>query len=418
MIRRRIFAIVLNTFAIATAAPLTITFTGSGSGALGSTQFSDQVFTIVLTSDTRLVATPSCCSNDMSTPSGTPATITVSGVSATFEDTQSVFVNPGELNIGIWHYGGPDWLTIGNSSFGTYNLNTNLGPSSGTTSILGNSMDTSAGMLSMTSVSNVTMEIHVGPNVVWTNNTTRRSLWWYFNGAGGDTEATWAWLSEAGVGGWHVAAMIDFNGDGYSDLIWVNDKTRQAVVWYMGGPGGNVEQSWEWLSQSGVPGWSLVGAADFNGDGIPDLLWENDSNQRVVIWYMAGPGTSGNHTWAWLSEDGVPGWTIKAVGDYNKDGTPDVVWQNQYSQSLVWYLGSAGTTELSWEWISADGVPGWSIAGMGDFNGDGILDLLLVDDSTQQAVVWYLQGPGTNGQHSWSWLSQAGVYNWSAIVAQ
>jgi hypothetical protein len=33
-------------------------------------------------------------------------------------------------------------------------------------------------------------------------------------------------------------------------------------------------------------GWSVVGVADFNGDGKPDLLLSNASTQKTAIWYM------------------------------------------------------------------------------------------------------------------------------------
>ncbi len=397
--------------------PVTFTFTGTGSGALGGTQFSNSAFTMTLTSDTRLARVPACCASEISTPSGIPATFSVNGVTATLADTQAVFVSQASNEVGVWHQGASNWLTLTNAAFAGYNLQPNISDS-GTGSILGNFFNTPAGMLSMTSVSNVSFTAHVGPAVIWTSDASREAVRWYFTGSGGNTEAAWEWLSQGGVYGWHVAAMIDFNGDGYSDIIWVNDATRQAVVWYMGGPDGNVEQSWEWLSQTGVPGWSLVGAADFNNDGIPDLLWENDATHQVVVWYMSGTGTNGAHTWAWLSQAGVWGWTIKAVGDYNHDGTPDIVWQNDSTrESVVWYLSQQGTNELGWEWISQSGVPGWSIAGFGDFNGDGILDVLLVNDATRQAVVWYLEGQGTQGNHTWGWLSQTGVFGWTPVVA-
>jgi len=253
--------------------------------------------------------------------------------------------------------------------------------------------------------------------LVWLNDTSRQAVWWYMTGPGGNSEAYWAWISQNGVPGWRIGAIADFNGDGYSDLFWVNDATRQAVVWYMGAAGGNVEQSWEWISPYGVPGWSLVGAADFNHDGVPDLLWQNDTTRQVVIWYMSGAGTAGAHTWAWLSAYGVPGWGIKAVADFNHDGIPDVVWQNDATgQSVVWYLSQNGTNELSWEWINSDWLPGWSITGAGDFNGDGNIDVMLLDDSTRQAIFWYLGAPGNVSQHTWAWVSANGVPGWWPTV--
>jgi len=33
-------------------------------------------------------------------------------------------------------------------------------------------------------------------------------------------------------------------------------------------------------------GWTLVGAADFNGDGKPDYVNFNPTTRQTVVWYM------------------------------------------------------------------------------------------------------------------------------------
>ena len=63
------------------------------------------------------------------------------------------------------------------------------------------------------------------------------------------------------------------------DLVWQNDTTRAVTVWYMGGAQGATFQGWNYLS-GGAAGWKVVGAADFNGDGVPDLIWQNDTRGR------------------------------------------------------------------------------------------------------------------------------------------
>src|SRR5207253_2280120 len=74
--------------------------------------------------------------------------------------------------------------------------------------------------------------------------------------------------------------------DGYSDLVWQNDSTRDIVVWYMGGTQGNTYLGSNWLGKAA--GWRVVGTADFNNDGHPDLIWQNDTSRDVVSWYMCG----------------------------------------------------------------------------------------------------------------------------------
>ncbi len=82
---------------------------------------------------------------------------------------------------------------------------------------------------------------------------------------------------------WHAVGTGDFNGDGYSDILWQN--TNGAVaIWEMNGA--KVIAS----AVVGNPGtsWHVIGSGDFNGDGYSDILWQN-TNGAVAIWEMNGP---------------------------------------------------------------------------------------------------------------------------------
>src|SRR5206468_11812856 len=91
-----------------------------------------------------------------------------------------------------------------------------------------------------------------------------------------------------GVSGWKVVAAGDFNGDGKPDIVWQNSTTWDVTVWYMTGAGGNVYQgNWNYLAQgSVVAGWRIAAIGDLNGDGKRDLVWQNTSDWRVSVWYM------------------------------------------------------------------------------------------------------------------------------------
>jgi len=101
-----------------------------------------------------------------------------------------------------------------------------------------------------------------------------------------------------------------FDGNGVPDLVWQNDITRQVTVWHMGGTGGAVFQGWTYLSEAGVPGWQVVAVADFNGDGVPDLVWQNDTTRQVVVWYLGGGALFQGYNY--LSPP-VPGWRVVAA---------------------------------------------------------------------------------------------------------
>jgi len=251
------------------------------------------------------------------------------------------------------------------------------------------------------------------PDLVWHNDTTGQIWLWYMGGAGGATELNSAYVT--GQSGWHVVAVADFNADGVPDLVWQNDTTRQVLIWYMGGAGGKTMQNSRYADPTGQPGWHVVAAADFNGDGVPDLVWQNDSSRQVTVWYMGGPGGATFQSYAYLDSVGQLGWHVVAAADFNSDGVPDLVWQNDTSRQVtVWYMGGVGgATFLSWAYLDSVGHPGWYVAAAVDFDGNGVPDLVWQNDSTRQVTVWYMGGPGGATFLSYAYLDSVGHPGWS-----
>jgi hypothetical protein len=75
---------------------------------------------------------------------------------------------------------------------------------------------------------------------------------------------------------WSVADTGDFNGDGISDIVW-RDNTGNVSVWLMNGSSvasagglGNVPTSWS-IAQTG---------GDYNADSRSDLMWVADRAGR------------------------------------------------------------------------------------------------------------------------------------------
>jgi hypothetical protein len=82
-----------------------------------------------------------------------------------------------------------------------------------------------------------------------------------------------------------VAAAADFNGDGKPDIIWHNTATGATYVWLLNGAtlyNGTVPPAEPNLN------WKLMAAIDFNGDGKPDLLWRNYTTGENKVWLMDG----------------------------------------------------------------------------------------------------------------------------------
>ena len=253
-------------------------------------------------------------------------------------------------------------------------------------------------------------------DLVWQNETTRQATTWFMTGAQGNTMRDWGWLISSGISGWRIVGNGDFNGDGHPDLVWQNDSTGQATVWYMAGAQSNVMQSWNWIAPDPVAGWRIVAITDLNGDGHPDLVWQNDSTRQVTAWFLGGNQGNVRQSWSWIESNGIPGWTIVGAGDFDGDGHPDIVWQNDSSrQATIWYMsGTQGTTRASWSFLASGNYPGWAIAGVKDLDKDGHPDLLWQNDSTGQTTVWFGAAGGT--WRTWDWIASQNLAGWKLSV--
>jgi hypothetical protein len=253
------------------------------------------------------------------------------------------------------------------------------------------------------------------PDVIWQNDLTRQVYAWYMGGALGNTFLGATYLAPTGMAGWSIVGVVDLNGDHIPDLLWQNDLTRQVYAWYMGGALSNTFLGATFLASSGMTGWTVVAVADVNGDGHPDLIWQNDTTRQIFAWYMGGPLGNNFLGATFLAPTGMSGWKVVAIVDVNGDGHRDLVWQSESTrQVFVWYMGGPlGNNFLGATFLAPTGMTGWTVAGMADFNGDGGLDLLWQNDVTRQVYVWYMGGPLGNTFLGAIYLAANNVSGWT-----
>jgi hypothetical protein len=111
------------------------------------------------------------------------------------------------------------------------------------------------------------------------------------------------------------------------------------------------------LNPDSTAGWQLVGAADFDGNGTPDLVYWNSSTGGVVVNYYDGATYTG--VYAYLKTQPSP-WKVVAVADVNGTGTPDLIWQNLSTNQVTvkYYGGANGSVYQGWNWIEPGGGTG------------------------------------------------------------
>src|SRR5262245_18222485 len=119
----------------------------------------------------------------------------------------------------------------------------------------------------------------------------------------------------------------DFNGDLGADVLWHHGAIGQLSAWLVGGGNvlGTTEIDWQVASSTG---WRAVGTGDCNLDGKPDVLWQHLSNNWVNVWLLDGGHVTNNPTVPTPGLSAYQGWNIVGTGDFNSDGSTDILWYN------------------------------------------------------------------------------------------
>jgi hypothetical protein len=153
-------------------------------------------------------------------------------------------------------------------------------------------------------------------------------------------------------------AAADFNGDGHPDLVWQDPATGTSQVWFMGGAQGTTIDSTAGLS--GPNTWRIAGAADFDGDGHPDLIWQDPASGTSQVWLMSGAQGTTRIGAAALSLPNA--WRIAGAADFDGDGRPELIWQDPMTgMSQVWLMGGTHGTTLIGA-MALGGATGWRLA--------------------------------------------------------
>jgi hypothetical protein len=184
--------------------------------------------------------------------------------------------------------------------------------------------------------------------------------------------------------------LVDLDRDGDLDVVISNDEPDPKLVYLNDGKG-----RFHVGSTFGKPEWPTRNAtvADINGDALPDIVVANrgDSTSANYVCLNRGEGRFDAACTAFSRE---PATTITAA-DFNGDGLIDLaVPYRDRGQSRVYVAGPNGTFDPS-RTISF-GPPNATIrmTEAADLDGDGLLDLVAIDENVGTAIYFGRRGGG------------------------
>jgi len=221
---------------------------------------------------------------------------------------------------------------------------------------------------------------------------------------------------------WDVQALGDLDGDGKGDMVWrytVADSpdTGVSYIWFTdidsAAPVNLVRK------RGGAPlNWTLLGAADINGDGAADMVYITPANQVRVL--MATGSTAAARTCANYLVGSLPvGFTAVKFADFtgsrrggdilmrnaitgevrlmslNANGVQLPVYAGDATDRNAACTGAGGNVTIPSLTTSVGSVdPSWAYVATGDFNGDGTFDIVWKKPDGS-LVVWFMQQAGS-----------------------
>jgi hypothetical protein len=239
------------------------------------------------------------------------------------------------------------------------------------------------------------------PVVVDFNRDGKTDLWWYqVNSSGLATGPTSLWLG-TGTATFSVSAgpsvsannnlesLGDLNGDGRTDSVW---ESGHVVTTAITQPNGTLAVNSLNGCTTQYPGWSgcniVASGFDYDGDGLLDLLWLQPypaSNPAVALQHGNGLGGFTN---VFASNNASVAGYVPYLVDVNGDGNTDILWDNvsttgqSQGNRILWLSKGDGTFVVQSNVGGQNGTLSGYRAHIGDFNGDGLPDILWVQESS------------------------------------
>jgi len=154
-----------------------------------------------------------------------------------------------------------------------------------------------------------------------------------------------------------------------------------------------------------VPGYGMIQEVDYWADNPPQshqlssyvttrpIYLRNSSTGANVLWFMNADGTRASYRTLFTDTN----WTVEAAGDFNVDGVPDILLRYTPTGKVVLWFMNADGTRASYKTLLTD--TNWTVVKCVDLNVDNIPDILLRYTPTGKNVLWFMNADGTRASY-------------------
>jgi Domain of unknown function (DUF4347)/Cadherin-like/Putative Ig domain/WD40-like Beta Propeller Repeat len=200
---------------------------------------------------------------------------------------------------------------------------------------------------------------------------------------------------------WEIADTADFDADGIADVLLYSATGDEVKMWMMTDNGTiAAEQSFLGLDgtilRTGNPDWRVIGLADIDGDRTLDVVWHNPKSDEVGFWFMNADGKTVNRYDYLRQSDGAiyktqnPLWQVADIADFDGDGDTDLLFRLPELNQTA-IVRLQGQTVVDSQYITANADASLIIRGIGDANGDRIADIYWQTPDNRQVLVQPIQ---------------------------
>jgi hypothetical protein len=171
-------------------------------------------------------------------------------------------------------------------------------------------------------------------DLIFQNAMTGDLTYWLMNGR---VQSSTGSITPVSPGtNWHLIGTGDFNRDGHTDFLFQNSLTGDMYIWNMNGTR-MVSGNYVSPKNPGT-GWKVVAVGDLNGDDQPDIMFQNTTTGNVYVWYMHG---SAMYAGGFLNPANQgAGWNVAGLADLDGDGQPEILFQNVTTGYLAYWVMS------------------------------------------------------------------------------